>query len=108
MVLYQTGRQHKMRKTITKSSQKTTLRLVLGGKEESGSASSPFGPVRAGLITMQRTNKEVQLTELLNCLERKITEANIKSYEVLNTLLSGTTHLAEPTNSLSGTTITKL
>ena len=95
-----------MRKIATESSQRTTLRLVLGGKEESGSASSPFGPVRAGLITMQRTNKEVQLTELLNCLERKITEANIKSLEVLNTLLSGTTHLAEPTSSSSDPTIT--
>ena len=94
-----------MRKIATGSSQRTTLRLVLGGKEESGSASSPFGPVRAGLITMQRTNKEVQLTELLNCLERKITEANIKSYEVLNILLNGTTHLAEPTTSFSDTDI---
>ena len=95
-----------MRKIATGSSQRTTLRLVLGGKEESGSASSPFGPVRAGLITMQRTNKEVQLTELLNCLERKITEANIKSYEVLNILLNGTTHLAEPTTFFSDINIT--
>ena len=95
-----------MRKIATRSSQRTTLRLVSGGKEESGSASSPFGPVRAGLITMQRTNKEVPLMELLNCLERKITEANIKSYEVLNTFLNGTTHLVEPTSSTSNTTIT--
>ena len=97
-----------MRKIAIESSQRTTLRLVLGGKEESGSASSPFGPVRAGLITMQRTSKEVPLMELLNCLERKITEANIKSYEVLNTFLNGTTHLVEPTSSLSNTTTTKL
>ena len=95
-----------MRKIATESSQRTTLRLVSGGKEESGSASSPFGPVRAGLITMQRTNKEVPLMELLNCLERKITEANIKSYEVLNTFLNGTTHLAEPGSSTSNTTTT--
>ena len=96
-----------MRKIATESSQRTTLRLVSGGKEESGSAYSPFGPVRAGLITMQRTNKEVQLTELLNYLERKITEANIKSYEVLNTFLNDTTHLVEHTSFSSSTTITK-
>ena len=97
-----------MRKIAIESSQRTTLRLVSAGKGESGSASSPFGPVRAGLITTQRTNKEVQLTELLNCLERKITEANIKSYEVLNTFLNDTTHLVEPITFSSDTNITKL
>ena len=88
-----------MRKIAIESSHKITLRLVSGGKEESGSAYSPFGPVRAGLITMRPTNEAVQLTELLNCLERKIAEANIKSLEVLNTYLNGTTHLVEPTTS---------
>jgi hypothetical protein len=86
-----------MRKIATENSQRTTLRLVSGGKEESGSALSPFGPVRAGLITTQRTNKEVQLTELLNYLERKIAEANIKSLEVLNTYLNDTEHPAKQT-----------
>ena len=108
MVLFQIGRQQKMRKIAIESSHKITLRLVSGGREESGSALSPFGPVRAGLTTTQRTNEEVQLTELLNCLERKITEANIKSLEVLNTFLSDTTHLVEPTSSTSDTTITKV
>jgi hypothetical protein len=98
MVLSQTGRQHKMRKIAIESSHKITLRLVLGGKEESGSALSPFGPVRAGLITTQRTNEDQVLTELLNCLERKITEANIKSLEVLNTYLSDTEHPVKPTS----------
>jgi len=79
-----------MRRTTTESSQRTTLRLVSGGVGESGSVSSPFGPVRAGLITTQRTNKEVQLTELLNYLERKIAEANIKSLEVLDMLINDT------------------
>lgn len=96
-----------MRKIAIESSQKITLRLVSGGKEESGSALSPFGPVRAGLITMQRTNEDQVLTELLNCLERKTTEANIKSLEVLNTFLRDTTHLVEPGSSISNTTITK-
>ena len=96
-----------MKRSITRSSQRTTLRLVSAGVGESGSVSSPFGPVRAGLITMQRTNKEVQLTELLNSLERKIVDLNIKSYEVLNIFLSDTTHLVEPISSFSPTDITK-
>ena len=94
-----------MRRVVIESSQRTTLRLVGTGEEKSGSVLSPFGPVRAGLITMQRTNKEVQLMELLNSLERKITEANTKSYEVLNIFLSGTTHRAEPITFFSSTNI---
>ena len=96
-----------MRKIAIESSQRTTLRLVSGGKEESGSALSPFGPVRAGLITMQSTNKEVPLTELLNSLERKIVDLNTKSYEVLNTLINDTTHLVEPTTSSLETITTR-
>ena len=96
-----------MRKIVIESSQRSTLRLVGTGEGESGSALSPFGPVRAGLTTMQRTNKEVQLMELLNSLERKITEANTKSCEVLNIFLHGTTHLVEPIVSSSNATTTK-
>lgn len=87
-----------MKKSKTKKSQRATLTLLKGGGGESGSAFSPFGPMRANLITSPSTSKEVPLTELLNCLERKITDLNIKSYEVLNTFLSDTTHLAEPTS----------
>ena len=94
-----------MRRTVIERSQRTTLRLVSGGKEESGSALSPFGPVRAGLTTMPRIDKEVPLTELLSSLERKIAELNIKSYEVLNIFLSGTTHRAEPITFFSSTNI---
>ena len=86
-----------MKKIGIESSLKNTLRLVGAGEGESGSASNPFGPVRAGLITTQRTNEVVQLTELLNYLERKIAEANIKSYAVLNTLIDDTVHRANPT-----------
>ena len=96
-----------MKRSITRSSQRTTLRLVSAGVGESGSVSSPFGPVKAGLITTQRTNEEVPLTELLNSLERKIIDLNIKSYEVLNIFLSDTTHLVEPISSFSPTDITK-
>lgn len=96
-----------MRRVVIESSQRSTLRLVGTGEGESGSALSPFGPVRAGLITMPSINKEVQLMELLNSLERKITEANTKSCEVLNIFLHGTTHLVEPIVSSSNITTTK-
>lgn len=95
-----------MRKIAIGSSQRSTLRLVSGGVGERASAYSPFGPVRAGLITTQRTNEDQVLTELLNSLERKITELNTKSYEVLNTLIRDTKHLVEHTSSFSSTTIT--
>ena len=79
-----------MKKIVIESSQKTTLRLVGAGEGESGSASNPFGPVRAGLITMQRTKEDQALTELLNSLESKMLEANIKSLEVLDILINDT------------------
>jgi len=62
--------------------------------------------VRAGLITMQRTKEDQVLTELLSSLERKITEANIKSYEVLNTLTLVTALLARRIGSSSETITT--
>ena len=90
-----------MRKIVIESSHKSTLRLVGTGEEKSGNALSPFGPVRAGLITTQRTKEDQVLTELLSSLERKITEANTKSYEVLNTLTLVTALLARRINSSS-------
>jgi hypothetical protein len=90
-----------MRRTTIERSQRPTLRLVSGGVGERASAYSPFGPVRVGLITTQRTNEDQVLTELLNSLERKITDLNIKSLEVLNTYLSDTEHLARHTDSFS-------
>jgi hypothetical protein len=88
-----------MRKSTTEGSQRATLRLVGAGVGERASAYSPFGPVRAGLTTMPSTSKEVPLTELLNCLERKITDLNIRSLEVLNTYLSDTIPLVRHTSS---------
>lgn len=95
-----------MRRVVIESSQRTTLRLVGTGEESNGSALSPFGPVRAGLTTMQRTKEDQALMELLSSLERKITEANTKSCEVLNIFLHGTTHLVEPIVSSSNITTT--
>ena len=84
-----------MKKIAIESSLKNTLRLVGAGEGESGSASSPFGPVKAGLITMptpktRMGNQDQALTELLNCLESKMLEANIKSLEVLDMLINDT------------------
>jgi len=84
-----------MRKIVTESSLKTTLRLVGAGEGESGSALSPFGPVRAGLTTTQRIKEDQALTELLNSLESKMLEANIKSLEVLDMLINDTVHRAK-------------
>ena len=95
-----------MKRNITGSSQKTTLRLVLGGKEESGNALSPFGPVKAGLTTSQRTNKDLALLVLLSSLERKIEDLNTKSLEVLNTFLNDTNHPVRHISFSSTATIT--
>ena len=96
-----------MRKRAIENSPRATLRLVGAGVGERASASSPFGPLKVGLITTPSTRREVPLTELLNCLERKIVDLNTKSYEVLNTFLSDTTHLAEPISSSLPTDTTK-
>ena len=96
-----------MRRSTIGSSHKTTLRLVLGGKEESGNALSPFGPVRAGLTTSQRTNKDLALLVLLSSLERKIEDLNTKSLEVLNTFLTDTNHPVRHISFSSTATITR-
>ena len=96
-----------MKKIAIESSLKTTLRLVGAGEGESGPALSPFGPVRAGLITTQRIKEDQALTELLNCLESKMLEANIKSLEVLDMLINDTLPRAGRGISFSNTTTTK-
>ena len=96
-----------MRKTIIENSLRTTLRLVGAGEEKSGPALSPYGPVRAGLTTTQRIKEDQALTELLNSLESKILEANIKSLEVLDMLINDTVHLAKQKVSFSNTATTK-
>jgi len=47
-----------------------TLTSYTGGGESSKPASSPFGPVRAGLTT-RRTIPDLVLTELLSYLEKQ-------------------------------------
>lgn len=95
----------------TKSSQSVTLTLLSGGKGERVSASSPFGPVRAGLtitpdLSTVRADQDQQLSVLLSTLERQVEILLLKSYEVLDTFLTDTTHLVEPTLSKESTTTT--
>jgi hypothetical protein len=66
------------------------LRLV--GEDESGSASTIYGPVRAGLTTTHRT-LEAQLLESLKCLEREVENLNSKYCEAYVTLVSVMEHL---------------
>ena len=84
-----------------------TLTSYTTGKAENPSASSPFGPVKAGLITSQRTGKEVQLLEFLNSLERKVETLVSKSSKVLDISLRDTTHLVEHSASITDITSTK-
>jgi uncharacterized protein involved in exopolysaccharide biosynthesis len=76
--------------------QSVTLTSYTNGESESKPVSSPFGPVRAGLTTTQRTNKVHQLSELLNYLEKQVEILENKSSKVLSISLTDTTHLVEP------------
>ena len=58
-------------------------------RREKHIASSPYGPVRVGLTTLQRINEEATLTELLNSLESVVADLNSKSYTVSDTLVVG-------------------
>ena len=49
-------------------------------------ASSPYGPVRAGLTTSQITQDQ-RLTELLNSLENAVENLNYKSFTAYDTLV---------------------
>jgi hypothetical protein len=49
-------------------------------------ASSPYGPVRAGLTTLP-TTQDQRLTELLNSLESAVERLNYKSFTVYDTLV---------------------
>ena len=64
--------------------QSAILTSYTSGGESSKRALSPFGPVRAGLTTTQRTNTVLQLTELLNYLEKQVEILENKSLKVLS------------------------
>jgi hypothetical protein len=50
-------------------------------------ALSPYGPVRVGLTTSLRTDKDPQLSELLNSLESAVESLQFKSFTVYDTLV---------------------
>ena len=50
-----------------------------------GNASSPYGPVKVGLIISPTTQLQ-QLSELLNSLENVVENLNYKSFTVYDTL----------------------
>lgn len=79
-----------MKREITRSSLSVTLRLVSDTEGESASASPNYGGGRARSTTLQRTQDQ-QLSELLNCLERKIEILEYKYLEAFATLSIGTT-----------------
>ena len=81
------------------------LRLV--GEEENGNAFSLYGPKRAGLITTPRT-QQVQLSELLNSLEREVESLNSKYCEAYVTLVNVMEHLVRLTGLLLPTNTTKI
>jgi hypothetical protein len=56
-------------------------------RHEKHRALSPYGPVRVGLTTLQRTDRDQALTELLNSLENVVADLNFKSYTALDTLV---------------------
>jgi hypothetical protein len=90
----------------TVSSQKSTLRLLMGGKAKSGSVLTPFGPVRAGLITtqshsIQKENLDRELTVLLNSLEKGLAELTSKYYEACDTYITVTHRLVTLTGTPS-------
>jgi hypothetical protein len=78
----------------TENWQSNTRGLRLVGEDESGSALSPYGPMRAGLTTSHRTQLLV-LSELLSSLEREVENLRSKYCEAYITLISVMEHLVK-------------
>ena len=90
----------------TENWQSNTRGLRLVGEDESGSVSTTFGPVRAGLTTTHRT-QQAQLSELLSSLEREVESLNSKYCEAYVTLTSVMDHLVKLSAIIINTSITK-
>jgi hypothetical protein len=75
-----------MRNETTSGSSENIVRLS-DIRSERQRASSPYGPLKVGLTTWQKTDRDRQLTELLNSLESVVADLNSKSYTVLDTLI---------------------
>lgn len=90
----------------TENWQSNTPGLRLVGEGESGSASSPYGPMRAGLTTSHRIQL-AQLSELLNSLEKEVEILHSKYCEAYVILIDVMERLARLTSSLLPTDIIK-
>ena len=75
-----------MRKQTTSGSQENIVQLS-DIRRQKHIASSPFGPLSQGLTTLQGTDRDQVLTELLSSLENVVADLNSKSYTVLDTLI---------------------
>jgi hypothetical protein len=75
-----------VRKQTTSVSQENIVQLS-DIRRQKHIASSPYGPVSQGLTTLQRTDRDRQLTELLSSLESVVADLNSKSYTALDTLI---------------------
>ena len=91
----------------TENWQSNTRGLRLVGEDESGSASTTYGPVGAGLTTSQVTSREAQLLESLRCLEKKVEILESKYLEVFDTFLSVTEALVRLSAFTNATTTTE-
>ena len=90
----------------TENWQSNTRGLRLVGEDESGSAFTTYGPVRAGLTTTHKTQSQA-LSELLNSLEKEVENLNSKYCEAYVTLLDVMTRLAKLTALLLPTNTTE-
>jgi len=79
----------------------------LVGEGESGSASTIFGPVKAGLTSTHKTQSQA-LSELLNSLEREVESLHSKYCEAYVTLTSVMDHLVRLTGLLLEKDTTKI
>ena len=70
-------------RTSQSSSNIVKLSVIRTSKQR---ASSPYGPVRAGLTTSQITQDQ-RLSELLNSLESAVENLNYKSFTAYDTLV---------------------
>ena len=75
-----------MRNEPTNGSQENIVQLS-AIRREKHIASSHYGPVSQGLTTLQRTDRDQALTELLSSLESVVADLNSKSYTALDTLI---------------------
>lgn len=84
-----------MRKPGTRSLRKNTPGLRLVGGVGSGYASTIYGCESPASTTSQATNKEAQLLELLNSLERSLDELTFRYLEVSSIFTSVMTDLVK-------------